>query len=486
GTDEFNELLSDYKVEITCKIPRNQAALLFLQQAMPLLKKRGLLSLVLPSGPLLYNDTADYRKDFFSRYNIPQLIDFSAINLFDKANYPSVVLFAENNTPDEKDILHITVKRTKTAKEKLYFEIDHYDFHFVPEEIALDDTVIWKTNLLGGGHLYHLIKRFQKLRTLGEYLDEKKKNKEWVYGEGYKLGLGSSNPQKAPHLTGKEMVPTDQFDENGIHQIAVENEKYFERPREKNKQIFKKPHLIIKKTPDIPILFIDKDLIFRNEIIGINAPYEEKNDLKNLEKYINKYDSVYKMLLISMSGRAGVSRSTSTVLKKDIMNLPYPENKKDLMLSQAEKIICADIIDYGIEQLSKGENANVNTREASERQLQRFSETFCDSLNSVYAEGKKQFYSYKPVATASYICCPFAYGNPEKPFSIPQKEIEEGDLTILMENNKGENSLYRRILKIYGNNTVYLIKPKTLRYWLKSVALRDASETFMDLVKSGY
>ena len=482
-TDEFNKLLSDYEVEITCKIPRNQAALLFLQQAMPLLKKGGLLSLVLPSGPLLYNDTTDYRKDFFSRYNIPQLIDFSAINLFDKANYPSVVLFAENNSPDEKDILHITVKRTKTAKEKLYFEIDHYDFHFVPEEIAIKDTVIWKTNLLGGGHLYHLIKRFQKLRTLGEYLDEKNKNKEWVYGEGYNVG---NRTKKAPHLTDKRMVPTNKFDKNGIHKIIVEKETKFEGTREKNKQIFSRPHLLIKETPDLPVLFLDKNLRFKHEIIGIHAPAKEEKELKNIEKCIKKYNVLYKMLLISMSGRAGISRSVSSVLMDDIMNLPYPGNEKDLELSDAEKIVCADIINYGIEHLSKGENANVNTREASEKQLQRFSETFCQSLNSVYAEGKKQFYSYKPVATASYICCPFAYGNPDKPFLIPQKEIEEGNLTILMENNKGENSLYRRILKIYGNNIVYLIKPKILRYWLKSVALRDASETFIDLVKSGY
>lgn len=483
--DKFDKLLSDYDVEITCKIPRNQAALLFLQQAMPLLKKGGLLSLVLPSGPLLYNNTIDYRKDFFSRYNIPQLIDFSAINLFDKANYPSVVLFAENNTPDEKDILHITVKRTKTAKEKLYFEIDHYDFHFIPEEIALNDTVIWKTNLLGGGHLYHLIKRLQKLRTLGKYLDEKKKNKEWVCGEGYQIGHGS-NTKKAPHLTGKKMVPTDQFDENGIHQIVVEKENYFYCTKEKDKQIFLRPHLLIKERLGLPVLFVDNDLCFKHEIIGIHTPDKEIKELRNIEKCFKKYNMLYKILLIAMSGRAGISRSVATVLKADIMDLPYPENMKDLELSDAEKIVCADITDYGIEQLSKGENAKVNTREASEGQLQQFSEIFCESLNAVYAEGEKLFYSYNPVVTASYICCAFAYGNPEKPFSIPQKEIEEGNLAILMEDKKGANSLYRRILKIYGNNTVYLIKPKVLRYWLKSVALRDASETFMDLVKSGY
>lgn len=56
----------------------------------------------------------------------------------------------------------------------------------------------------------------------------------------------------------------------------------------------------------------------------------------------------------------------------------------------------------------------------------------------------------------------------------------------LLDHQQERNVLYRRIIKLYGRDMVYLIKPKTLRYWLRSIALRDANEVFTDLVSSGY
>jgi hypothetical protein len=38
----------------------------------------------------------------------------------------------------------------------------------------------------------------------------------------------------------------------------------------------------------------------------------------------------------------------------------------------------------------------------------------------------------------------------------------------------------QRIAKIYGKDRLLLVKPKQLRYWLPSIALRDADETFAD------
>ena len=64
------------KVKFDFEIPQKKIALLFLQQAMKLLKKGGLLSLVMPSGALLYNDTLAYRREFMDRYNVPQIFDF--------------------------------------------------------------------------------------------------------------------------------------------------------------------------------------------------------------------------------------------------------------------------------------------------------------------------------------------------------------------------------------------------------------------------
>jgi hypothetical protein len=171
------------------------------------------------------------------------------------------------------------------------------------------------------------------------------------------------------------------------------------------------------------------------------------------------------------------------------MALPYPEKKEKLKLSKAEQIVCDDVLDYGIEQLSQGEEAKLNTEEAKKRTITAFAKVFCTSLNSIYKEGPKQFYPLDHIESISFICLPFAYGNPEKPKKISKAkktQIEKGNLDSLIENPQGTRVLYKRIIKLHEKDMVYLIKPKKLRYWLKSIALRDASEVFTDLVSSGY
>jgi hypothetical protein len=62
----------------------------------------------------------------------------------------------------------------------------------------------------------------------------------------------------------------------------------------------------------------------------------------------------------------------------------------------------------------------------------------------------------------------------------------ENYLYELIQNNTSTNSRIVRMLRVYENNTIYLIKPKQTRYWLRSVAIRDADDTFADLVAQGY
>ena len=64
-------------------------------------------------------------------------------------------------------------------------------------------------------------------------------------------------------------------------------------------------------------------------------------------------------------------------------------------------------------------------------------------------------------------------------------KIKDGDLSDLMENQQ-ESVHYRRVLRLYQKDVIFLVKPNTLRYWLKSVALRDASDVIVDFVKNGY
>ena len=61
-----------------------------------------------------------------------------------------------------------------------------------------------------------------------------------------------------------------------------------------------------------------------------------------------------------------------------------------------------------------------------------------------------------------------------KSMLIPQKNIKRPHTHI------------QKIMKVYGKNTIILIKPKQLRYWLPSIALRDADEVFADYIKARY
>ena len=496
------------------KLPSNQIALLFLDEAMNLCKAGACLCLIMPSGPFLYNNNSvKFRKYFLSSYYVPQIIDFTFLSgvLFQSANVAVAVVFAKKQEPIKKELLHVTVRRTKPAKEKLYFELDYYDFHKISYHDALENRLIWKSNLLGGGRLKHLMERFAPLRSLGNFLKKAKTNDGWAIGEGFKvckkkeeldelvelkenteklsqkekekLNKLETKYKKADYLTGKNTLPTEALTEKGIDEtrIHILEEEYFERNRERNKLIFKGPHLLIKEkvTKDsIPVAFRYDDLSFRRDIIGIHTPENQIDDLLKIEKRI-KNNRTYLFYVAGFSGRYMVGRATS-ILKEDIEALPYPRDEIQLELSEIEQILVDDVLDYMLDFRRKGENS-IAEKHVSDKQLKQYSEIYCKVLNSVY----KEFKPYKHWETDSFICFQFYYRDTPQIKEDSLNELEAA-LHELIQKKYNTNLRIVRMLRMYENNTIYLIKPKQTRYWLRSVAIRDADETFADLVAQGY
>ena len=54
-------------------------------------------------------------------------------------------------------------------------------------------------------------------------------------------------------------------------------------------------------------------------------------------------------------------------------------------------------------------------------------------------------------------------------------------LDALLREQRSRSLRMVRIARIYDDRFVFLLKPDRLRYWLRSVALRDADETVADL-----
>ncbi|HRH49447.1 MAG TPA: N-6 DNA methylase [Panacibacter sp.] len=484
---EFDGLVKANNINLNYKIPQNQIALLFLDQSIKLLKDGGLLSLIMPSGPLLYNDTIEFRRNFFSKNNVLQILDLTNLRrvLYGKADVSTAIIFVQAQLPDEKPIIHITVSKSRPAKEKILFELDHYDFHKVTKEQANESKFIWKANLLGGKRLYFLIHRLSILRSLGEYLKDKKKE-NWHVQEGFIIG-SNSKKRKADFITGKSFLPTEAFTEEGIDESKIEiiKDKYFASPR--IEEIYKPPLLLIKENigeEKIPIYFSNRYLTYKDKIVGISTPKKNKPELEELHTALIKHNDLFRLFIASTSNQLFINKNTA-ILKQDLMRLPYPSVSTDLKLSFAENIIKDDVLKYGIEYLRINDNA-ITKKVATENDLTVFANVLAKALNSVYAEGEKHFQLSHIIESSGWYACGFKYAVKEVNYKYEKSEKAENDLSDLIESNLGKNIRVNRILRYYGKNTLYLIKPKQLRYWLKSIALRDADDSLQDLIKAGF
>lgn len=103
-------------------------------------------------------------------------------------------------------------------------------------------------------------------------------------------------------------------------------------------------------------------------------------------------------------------------------------------------------------------------------------------LNSTYDD----FIPFETFETDSFIGCSFYYKDkPTKNIFKNSKELNE-DLYSIINNKTGQNVNIQRVLRFYDKNVIYIIKSKQYRFWLKSIAIRDADETYTDLVEMGY
>ena len=470
-----------YKSEI--QIPDENPALHFLVQAMKLLKHGAMLCLIQPSGPLLYQKDTKFKQALFSKYNLLQVLDFTKLAdvLWGKKNVATAAVFLQNTDPDDQYVAHIVANRTFSNVTRLFLEFDHYDFHSVRKDAVLNSPFIWKTNLLGGGRISSLIERLSELRTVGRFLNEKKYC-GWIVGEGF---IASEKGTPCDYINGKLFLPTKAFTEDGIDWNKTHVCMFDKFHRKRNKKIYTPPHILLKANlgkHKILSCFSENYVVFKDKIIGIHAPEKDKEELQKLNTYFDQYSSLLRFYIACSSGQLAISRATA-IIKEDLMILPYPESYLTLKTSVVEQIVIDEILKVFI----SADELNPSLF-ADEKQIKDFSNIFNQTLNSVYQIGNKAFRLFKILDAGKYFAVHFEYTDQEyEPTTETKTDLEEYIQQVIpTEKEQGKSYHIQRIIKVYGKDTIILAKPKQLRYWLPSIALRDADEAFADYIKARY
>jgi methylase of polypeptide subunit release factors len=470
------------------KIPQGQIALKFLSESFSYLKEKGISCLIIKSSGLLYNSTSkDYKKVLFSNYNVVQVFDFTALArnkaLWDNgADVASAAIFVKNEKPDfNKNLLHLTFRRTIATKERIFFEIDDYDFHFINRQTSIDNEFIWKNNLLGGGRIKQIVEKNLNDYTFENFLVDN----NCLFGEGFKVGSkGLMAPEFIYQL---KTLPTEAFNEDNLILDSLFNipksQKFEKIP---NKQIFKAPNILIKENigkNKIP-MYLNKDVnfSFQHKIIGISG---HPDVLDKIENKINSNNNLYRFLIFVCSGQVLVNLNTA-ILKRDIMSLPFTEAS----LSIFDCNVIDDVINYFQDYIRHGENSKAISQIRSNKiqnVIVNYGNEFSRALNAVYEDKGRKFRLSDVVELDSSLIATVFKFDSENTDPNFYKDLSELNIENLTDTIVSEQLSIKRIIKLYPQkDTIVFIKPNQYRYWLSLTAYRDADKCFSDFSNAGF
>ncbi|MBN3583943.1 N-6 DNA methylase [Algoriphagus aestuarii] len=478
-------------------IPRKNFALYFFETAMLLTDK---ICMVIPSNVLLYDKSAHkYREELFTDYFVSDIFDFTHLRrgLFTSADTPVAVLLGYSKKSSHVPITHTVVKRTISEEQKIRFEIDDYDRHQVKWNWAVDPDkqFIWKTNLLGGGRLFHMIYRLSNIPSLGSFIEGKKKI-GWEEIRGFEGGKDFT------------MEDCDRILSIGINgEPKIQYSTSFSTGNLKNPFMYEPPFLIIDQVygnSNIPVLFVSSNQNFTNkqhlyynrDFIGISAPNHEESDLlKVFNSFKSKdYDKLnYQTYTLAKSSSAMILTETD-INKSEILDVPFQIDHGSINISQSEAIIQFDILNYLIhlgKQITKKSDGASLHQSVKEKQLLEYGKVLCSELNDIYEKNSNFWQVGKIFRKPSYTIFQIGYGPKGK---LKQKfvegQIDQSIQNLINNDSSNRGAAYKRTVRLYdhidGFDCIFFVKPNAFRYWMKSIALRDADETFIDLKAEGF
>ena len=185
-----------------------------------------------------------------------------------------------------------------------------------------------------------------------------------------------------------------------------------------------------------------------------------------------------RLMIVASSSRAGGTKSVRTHYSEDFWGLPYEPN---LNFTDNEKIVTSDFVKYILPYFDSILSP-VSDNTAEPDSLLDFGNLYCQRINVVYEKDDERYMPAFYYEGENYFIYVLDYTNTNPSF---RQIISKDDLDALLNFNAG-SYIVRRTVRIYKEKRIIMIKPKQIRFWMKSIALKDADDTFNDILNTWY
>ncbi|VAW34173.1 hypothetical protein MNBD_CHLOROFLEXI01-1276 [hydrothermal vent metagenome] len=500
--------------------------------------QKGTIALIVNSKTLFNNGSGDknFRQKLLSECYLQTVVNFSALRkkrgglgkqMFTAAVGPASILFYQATMPEDAsdEILYCTPKPTRLDNSLPHITIDASEIQFIPREQFIELDWAWKIGMWGTQRDFEIIRNFKKFPTLGTFIEQ---NPEWHIGTGLQKPYGGI--VRDPDLVDLPLVDTSSiqrywggtilFKLNPLGDISFR--------RLGAKEAYKKPHILIKQgqvQKRFCAAFVDFDCAFMNAVSGIHSPDEKL--LKAIVAYLNSSFASYFLFLTASTW--GVERER--VNFNEILELPgipftiSEENIESLAtkvdeigdmlaqkpdqslnelkqkeleiddiifnylnLSSNERSLIQDVLGYSLDFFQEGEKSQA-CDPVFNGQLKAYAMTICKTLNSILQFGSATVWAaiYEGESPLNIISLNFNLEYPADSVIVVDADMD-AELTRIndkLSEEQSENIYLRRHLKLYGKDSLDIIKPNEQRFWSQSVALKDADAILAEGIIQG-
>lgn len=173
------------------------------------------------------------------------------------------------------------------------------------------------------------------------------------------------------------------------------------------------------------------------------------------------------------------------------MNLPFLINDDSLITGSDVKLI-SDVNEFYQSFLKHGENSKevkVIPHKELKEELTYYGKEFVKVLNPIYESDDKKFRLSNVILLfdKSYIISVFKYDNKDSKTLFQENNNSTLNLEELTIHKISMHLNSTRIIRLYDRkDTIIIIKPNQYRYWLPSIAYRDADKSLVTLSNAGY
>ena len=466
---------------------KNPALTVLYHSIESLLKPKGRAFMIMPSSSFLYMPTAlDFRRTIISKWNVKKVYDFTPLMnyLWGKTKVATVAVLIEKELSSNSVIDHIIV-RSSSVNEKgsIRFQIDKYDKFSVLKDVAVKNNYIWKINLLGGGRLGFYHEKYTQ-----NFLTIKKFSRRWSRTTGYREDNNSTNQI---NINGKRILNTNKFDRDNIDDSMIDTvtENIFKR--NVSGDVLTPINVLIRLNINysMPIVLNTDDIGFFPGILGFKS--KDENGMRQFVELFRQNRDLYKTLIKIKSSKIFIQQSGEfSIDSQDILSLPINTDTSGNPIpfeprSHIEQAVLEDT-EMMAQCLNKTtgrlfDNVTIN-------ELIQYGSAFCEILNFVYENGDYQFRPTRCIVHDDYVWMTFEHTNVEKEIELQLSDLNKDIFQNILHNDISNLGLrINRIITSYSErNKVSFIKPRTFKYWTRSIGYRDAENVKAEMFNKGY